>query len=516
MRDNIVPNCHQPYPLFVQGRSKLRRESPRAPRRWPRRSWAAGVALAVAVAAGFRAGAVEPPAPVLPVPSPAQLAWQEDELTMFTHFGMNTFTGRSTGLGTEDPKLFNPTDLDCGQWARVAKECGFKGIILTAKHHDGFCLWPTATTDHSVRLSTWRDGKGDVVAELATACRKEGIKLGIYCSPWDRSQTNYDTDRPAYAKLYRRQLTELLSNYGPVYEMWFDGNKANVATWPEVIKTVRTLQPDAVIKQGSRIVPVTEDVRWVGNEQARGPLTSWSVYPPPGTNDDAPRIWFPIECDTMMVGHWFWDNSAPKDLATLLNFYYTSVGRNSILLLNVAPDKRGQFSDESVKRLREFRAALDSIFGTDLAAHKPATASNVRGNDPAFGADKAVDGDKETYWATDDGVTSASLEVDLGPAAEFNVVRSEEVIRLGQRVQEYTVDAWDDTQGAWKTIVQGTTIGHCKLDRFPRVKASKVRLTIVKARGCPTIRTFGVFLDTVSPPSSFEPANALAEGGSRR
>jgi alpha-L-fucosidase len=192
------------------------------------------------------------PRPLLPIPSPAQRSWQEDELTMFVHFGMNTFTGRSTGLGTEDPRQFYPTKLDCRQWARIAREAGFKGIILTAKHHDGFCLWPTRTTEHSVKNSLWKNGHGDVVRELADACKEGGIKLGIYCSPWDRSQTNYDTDKLAYAKLYRAQLTELLSNYGPVYEMWFDGNKANVADWPNVINVVRTLQPNAVIKQGPR------------------------------------------------------------------------------------------------------------------------------------------------------------------------------------------------------------------------------------------------------------------------
>ena len=264
--------------------------------------------------------AAEPPKPLEPVPSPAQLAWQEDELTLFTHFGMNTFTSRSTGLGNEDPKLFNPTALDCNQWARVAKECGFKGIILTAKHHDGFCLWPTATTEHSVKNSTWKDGKGDVVRELSDACKAGGIKLGIYCSPWDRNVTNYDSDKPAYAKFYQKQLGELLGNYGPVYEMWFDGNKASVADWPATIGLVRKLQPDAVIKQGARSEHILEDVRWVGNEQACANLANWSVYPPPETNSEK-QIWFPVESDTMMVGHWFWDGTPPKDLPTLLNHY---------------------------------------------------------------------------------------------------------------------------------------------------------------------------------------------------
>jgi alpha-L-fucosidase len=459
------------------------------------------------------------PKPLPPIPSPAQLAWQADELTLFVHFGVNTFTGRSTGLGTEDPQLFNPTNLDCRQWVRVARETGFKGIILTAKHHDGFCLWPTATTEHSVKHSKWRNGQGDVVRDLSDACKEGGLKFGIYCSPWDRSQTNYDTDKPAYAKMYRQQLSELLSNYGPVYEMWFDGNKANVADWPNIIALVRKLQPHAVIKQGPKVEPISEDVRWVGNEQACAPLTCWSVYPPPESSpgDKGKRAegsslqWFPVECDTMMIGHWFWDGTPPKDLNQLLQFYYTSVGRNSILLLNVAPDRRGLFSDDSVARLREFHGALAKIFGTDLAAGKKATATNVRGHDFAFGPDKALDDKKGTYWAADDEVTTAALEVDLGGQAEFNVIRLEEMISLGQRVQEYKIEAWNNADTGWKPLAQGTTIGYCKLDRFPKVTASKLRLTILKSRECPAIKSFGVHLDTISPAESFEPANALAE-----
>jgi alpha-L-fucosidase len=475
-------------------------------------AWLWLTALPAVSVAGTR-----PPDPLPPVPSAAQLAWQEDELTLFVHFGMNTFTGRSTGLGTEDPQLFYPTNLDCRQWVRTARETGFKGIILTAKHHDGFCLWPTATTEHSLKHSAWKEGRGDVVRELSDACKEGGLRFGLYCSPWDRSQTNYDTDKPAYAKLYRRQLAELLSNYGPVYEMWFDGNKANVADWPNIISLVRTLQPQAVIKEGPKVEPIAEDVRWVGNEQACANLTCWSVYPPPeeglseGTISKPQPRWFPVECDTMMVGHWFWDGTPPKDLNQLLQFYYTSVGRNSILLLNVAPDRRGLFSDESVARLQEFHAALAKIFGRDLAAGKKASATNARGHDPAFGPDKALDGNQETYWSTDDPVTSAALEVDLGGEVEFNVTRLEEMISLGQRVQQYKIEAWSAAASTWQPLVQGTTIGYRKLDRFPKVTASKLRLTILKSRACPAIKSFGVHLDTVSPPESFAPANALAE-----
>jgi beta-galactosidase len=453
------------------------------------------------------------PPPLEPVPSTRQLEWQENELTLFVHFGMNTFTGRSTGLGDEDPNLFNPTDLDCMQWATVAKETGFKGIILTAKHHDGFCIWPTKTTRHSLVSSRWRNGQGDVVRELADACKQTGIKLGIYCSPWDRSQTNYTQDKAAYSKYYRDQLIELMSNYGPIFEMWFDGNRADVASWPEVIKVVRSLEPQAVIKQGPFVAPVRDDVRWVGNPEAKAPLTNWSVYLPPDQQSENVRIWLPLECDIPMVGNWFWNDRPPLSLDDLLNIYYWSVGRNSMLLLNVAPNKQGKFSEESVARLREFRAALDKIFGTDFALGKSVKASNTRSGDPSFGPDRVVDGDKETYWATDDGVTSAWLEVDLGSPREFNVVRTEEFIELGQRIAKYKVEA--QTDGQWRQIADGATVGYRKLDRFPKVTASKVRLTIEEARGSPTIKSFGVHLDSVSDPKNFEPAVALSESSRR-
>jgi alpha-L-fucosidase len=327
--------------------------------------------------------------------------------------------------------------------------------------------------------------------------------------------TTYDSDKPAYAKYYHQQLSELLGNYGPVYEMWFDGNHADVADWPNIISLVRKLQPDAVIKQGPRLEPILEDVRWVGNEQACAPLANWSVYPVPNpqlsTKASQTPQWFPVECDTMMVGHWFWDGTPPKDLATLLNYYYTSVGRNSILLLNVAPDKRGLFSDDSVKRLHEFHDALQKIFGTDFAAGKTAVASNIRGNDPAFNGDKALDSDKTTYWATDDGVTNATLEVDLSGEQEFNVIRLEEMITLGQRVAEYKIEAWDAASKAWQELNHGFTIGYRKLDRFPKVKSSKVRLTILQSRTCPAIKSFGVHLDTISPEEFFQPDKANME-----
>jgi alpha-L-fucosidase len=456
---------------------------------------------------------VKPPAPLEPAPAARQVAWQENELTLFCHFGMNTFTGRSTGLGNEDPNLFNPAELDCLQWATVAKETGFKGIILTAKHHDGFCIWPTKTTRHSVVSSRWKNGKGDVVKELAQACQQTGIKLGIYCSPWDRSQGNYTQDKAAYSRYYQGQLTELMSNYGPIFEMWFDGNRADVDSWPQVIKVVRSLQPQAVIKQGPFVAPVREDVRWVGNSEAKAPLTNWSVYLPPDQPADPVRIWLPLECDIPMVGNWFWNDRPPLSLDDLLNLYYWTVGRNSMLLLNVAPDRRGKFSEASVARLREFHTALTKIFGTDLALHKSARASNTRGGAPAFGAAQALDGNKDTYWTLDDGVTTGWLEVDLAAPQEFNIVRTEEFIQLGQRVSKYKIEA--DIDGQWKPIADGTTIGYRKLDRFPKIRASKVRLTIVEARACPTIKSFGVHLDSICAPKNFEPVVALSMSSRR-
>jgi alpha-L-fucosidase len=362
-----------------------------------------------------------------------------------------------------------------------------------------------------VKHSPWKDGKGDVVRELSDACREAGMKFGLYCSPLDLSQPSYTQDKAAYSRLYRQQLTELLSNYGEVYEMWFDGNRADINEWPEVINLVRRLQPKAVIKQGPRVQPITEDVRWVGNEQAVAPLTCWSPYPAPEGNVGAQAIWFPVESDIPMVGSWFWNDKPPKPLDQLLDIYYKSVGRNSILLLNVAPDRRGHFSDESIARLHGFRASLEKIFKNDLATGKRVKASNVRGNEAAFAAENVVDGNPKTYWATDDNTTQASLEIDLGAETEFNVIRLEEMIELGQRVKEYRVETWSAPTELWSEVAHGTTIGYRKLDRFPKVMASRIRVTIVGALAAPAIRSVGAYLDTVSPADSFRPENALAE-----
>jgi len=431
-------------------------------------------------------------------PTPQQLAWQESELTMFLHFGINTFTDREWGDGKEDPKLFNPIELDARQWVQVAKDAGFKYMILTAKHHDGFCLWPSEYTEHSVKNSPWRAGKGDVVRELADACQEAGMKMGIYLSPWDRHEQTYG-DSPVYNQYFRNQLTELLTNYGEISEVWFDGacgegpnGRRQEYDWQSYYEVIRKLQPNAVI------AICGPDIRWVGNEDGVARETEWSVQDanPVIHKDIEGKVWYPAECDVSIRPGWFWHKSQDdkvKSLEHLLDIYYKSVGRNSVLLLNVPPNDQGLFAEPDVKRLREFREFLDETFAVNLAEGKPVDASNV-GDESR--ASNAVDGNGNTYWAVDDNTTTASLEVNLCESVTFNVSLVQEYIALGQRVEEYCIEAWDGQ--TWKQIAEGTTVGHKKLDRFPDVTASKVRLTIAKSQTPPLILAFGLYQAPVS------------------
>ncbi len=448
--------------------------------------WKSRLLLAgsLALAGAMRASvAAEPPAPCAPVPTPEQLAWQRDELSMFVHFTVNAFTDREWGDGTEDPKIFNPLKLDCEQWVRVAKETGFKLVILTTKHHDGFCLFPSDYTEHDIANAAWKDGRGDLVREFVAACRKYGLKVGFYLSPWDRHEPKY-ADNAAYDVHFRNQLTELLTRYGPVSELWFDGagGEGHVYDWQSYYALIRRLQPKALI------AICGPDIRWVGNEDGFAREDESSVQ-----LRDGQEVWYPAECDVSIRPGWFWhqdQDDQVKSLEHLLDIYYRSVGRNSGLLLNVPPNDQGLFCELDIQRLKEWRAALDQTFATDFAAGKSAVASNIRGGDDAFGPARALDGELDTYWATDDEVRAASLEVELGAPATFNVSRVQEYIPLGERVRGYTIEAWQD--GAWKEVVTGTTVGHKKLERFPDVTAQKVRLTITAARACPLIAGFGL------------------------
>ncbi len=426
-------------------------------------------------------------------PTPQQLAWQESELALFLHFGINTFTDREWGDGREDPALFNPTDLDARQWVQVAKESGFKLMILTAKHHDGFCLWPSRCTEHSVQNSPFREGKGDVVRELTEACHEAGMSMGLYLSPWDRHEPRYG-DSPAYNRFFKNQLTELLTHYGEIAEVWFDGacgegpnGRKQETDWRGYYETVRRLQPNALI------AICGPDIRWVGNEDGVARETEWSVQEAHPIFHDRVTgpVWYPAECDVSIRPGWFWHKSQDnqvKSLEHLTDIYYHSVGRNSTLLLNVPPNDRGLLPQPDVRRLRAFRTVLDQTFATNLAQDKPTGADSVRTDS---NASSAVDGNRATYWAAGEGVTAARLEVDLGVPVSFNTALVQEYIALGQRVEAYRIEAWDGRE--WKRIAEGTTIGHKKLDRFPKVTARKVRLLVVQSRKPSLIRTFGLY-----------------------
>ena len=415
------------------------------------------------------------------VPTPQQLAWQQLELTAFLHFGINTFTGREWGDGKEDPAIFNPSELDAEQWIRNLKEAGFNLVILTAKHHDGFCLWPTATTKHSVASSPWKGGKGDVVKDLRNACDKYGMKFGVYLSPWDRNAECYG-DSPRYNEFFIRQLTELLTNYGEVHEVWFDGangegpnGKKQVYDWKAIYETIERLQPKAVK------AIMGDDIRWCGNERGLGRETEWSctVLMPDAKSDGinqrlgvkatskdlgsrdmlakADRVsWFPSEVDVSIRPGWFYhaeEDSKVKSLKHLSDIYFQSVGYNSVLLLNIPPNREGLISEADVNRLKEFAAYRKSIFTTNFV---------VKGR---------------KYWNAAAG-SEAVYTLKANP--EINVVMLQEDITKGQRVESFTVEAL--TAKGWIKIGEGTTIGYKRLLRFPAVKASKLRVKINDCR----------------------------------
>lgn len=417
------------------------------------------------------------------VPTPQQLEWQQMELTAFLHFGINTFTGREWGDGKENPALFNPTDFDAEQWIRSLKEAGFKMAILTAKHHDGFCLWPTKTTGHSVAASPWKDGKGDVVRELRDACDKYGIKFGVYLSPWDRNASCYG-DSPKYNEFFIEQLTELLTNYGEVHEVWFDGangegpnGKKQEYDWTAILSTIRRLQPRAVT------AIMGDDVRWVGNERGLGRETEWSATVlTPGTyarceeqnkalgvkatsKDLGGRdmlvnakelFWYPSEVDVSIRPGWFYhqqEDNQVKSLKHLTDIYFKSVGYNSVLLLNIPPDQRGRISDADVNRLKEFADYRKEIFADN----------RVKGGLKAW---TARPGDTRVY--------------QLKPKSEINVVMLREDISKGKRMEAFTVEAL--TADGWKEIAKGTTVGYKRLIRIPAVEARQLRVKVDACR----------------------------------
>lgn len=464
---------------------------------------------------------VAPPKPFGPVPTAAQLAWQQMEMNMFCHFGPNTFTGKEWGDGTEIEDIFNPTALNCDQWAAVAKSAGFKGIIITAKHHDGFCLWPNPVSEHTVAQSNWRNGQGDVLRELSDACRKADLKFGVYISPWDRNAPTYGS--PAYNETFLQTLQSALTQYGPIYEQWFDGangegpnGKKQVYDWPAFNGQVYKLQPNAVI-----FSDVGPGCRWMGNEQGVNGRTCWSRldiagYEPGALapTQDTLNVgnynganWIPAETDVSIRPGWFYrDSEHPKTLQELLKIYYTSVGRNSLLLLNVPPDQRGRIATEDSARLVEFRQALDQIFADDLAKHSYiVSTSNYRFQDShseelknQYKTINAIyDDDYDIYWATDDSVHSAYVELEYVRPFTFNRVLLQEYIPLGQRVEQFHIEVMNE-DGTWRTIAEETTIGYKRIVLTEKVTTKKVRIVIDKSRACIVLNKIGLYLDTIS------------------
>ena len=434
------------------------------------------------------------------VPTPQQLAWQQMELTAFLHFGINTFTGREWGDGTEDPALFNPTQLDAEQWVRTLKEAGFKMVLLTAKHHDGFCLWPTKTTAHSVASSSWKNGKGDVVKELRDACDKYDMKFGVYLSPWDRNAACYG-DSPKYNEFFIQQLTELLSNYGEVHEVWFDGangegpnGKKQVYDWDAFYKTIQKLQPKAVM------AIMGDDVRWVGNEKGIGRETEWSatvltpgIYSRSEKNNKQLGVfgkaqdlgsrdilgnatelfWYPSEVDVSIRPGWFYhqeEDSKVKSLKHLTDIYFQSVGYNSVLLLNIPPDRRGLINEADVTRLKEFAEYRKQTFADD----------RVKGGQKLW---EAKPGEERIY--------------KLKSGSEINVVMLQEDISKGQRVEEFSVEA--HTADGWKEVGQGTTVGYKRMLRFPAVKTDRLKIKIKNCRLTANISKIAAFLAPAVP-----------------
>ncbi len=458
---------------------------------------------------------VEPPEPYGPVPSENQLAWQEMEYYMFVHFTVNTFTDKEWGYGDEKESVFNPSALDCRQWAKVAKEAGMKGIIITAKHHDGFCLWPSQFTGHSVRNSPWKDGKGDVLRELSEACSEYGLKMGLYLSPWDRNNPAYGT--PEYLVYYWDQLHEILTGYGDIFEVWFDGanggdgfyggaretrkiDNRTYYDWPVTNGIVKELQPQAVIFSDAG-----PDVRWVGNESGMGSLTNWSLlnrdemYPGGnfadmlGAGQENGKYWVPAEVDVSIRRGWFYhasQDSLVRSPENLMELYYSSVGRNCNLLLNVPPDRRGLLPENDIRSLMAFRDLREKEFANELAKGCKVTSSSVR--DKKYKASNINDGNPETYWATPDDVTSASFVIDLGKETGVNRLLLQEYIKLGQRVQEFRAEAM--VNGEWKKIADGTTIGYKIIRKFQTVKTARIKITIIRSKACPLISNAELYL----------------------
>lgn len=471
----------------------------------------------VACCLSCTSGKVLPPEPILPVPEPKQVEWQQMETYAFIHFGLNTFNDREWGYGDTDPKTFNPTNLDCEQWAQTLVKAGMKGVILTAKHHDGFCLWPFEGTDYSVKNSPWKNGQGNVVKELSEACKKYGLKFAVYLSPWDRHQANYGT--PEYLPYFYAQLHDLLTNYGPVFEVWFDGanggdgwyggakdirtiDRKNYYNYPRIYEMLDSIQPQAIIFSDGG-----PGCRWVGNEKGFAGATNWSFlrkgevhpgydksyelqYGHPDGNQ-----WVPAECDVSIRPGWFYhpeEDDRVKSPDQLVDLYYRSVGHNATLLLNFPVDRRGLIHPVDSANAVRFHEMIQQQLKTNLVAGMTPKVSNERGGD--FVASALTDDNFDTYWATEDGVTTADIEFSFDTPTRMNRMMLQEYIPLGQRVKAFVVEYLDkDTWLPVKLNEETTTIGYKRLLRFETVETKGIRIRITDARGPLCLSSVGVY-----------------------
>ncbi|MAW98948.1 MAG: alpha-L-fucosidase [Sphingomonas sp.] len=479
---------------------------------------AAGLATpAIANAATRSRGVGVPPKAYGATPSPRQWKWHGREQYAFVHFSINTFTDKEWGYGDESPELFNPTDFSADQIVAAAKAGGMRGIILTAKHHDGFCLWPTKLTEHCIRNSPYKNGKGDIVREMSDACARANLPFGLYLSPWDRNHPEYG--RPAYIEYYRAQLTELCTRYGKLFEVWFDGanggdgyyggaretrkiDAPRYYNWPSIIAMVHRLQPDACTFD-----PLGADIRWVGNENGVAGDPCWPTMPnEPYEQDNGNSgvrggvLWWPAETDVSIRPGWFYhpdENAKVKSPERLIRLYDESVGRGTNLNLNIPPDRRGRIADHDVAVLKSFGDAIRATFATNLAAGAVAHASAERG--PRFAAAQVLDGHRETYWASPDGDTKPTLTLDLKPGTVFDIIRLREYLPLGVRVTRFAVDA--EIDGRWQQLAEHECISAQRVIRLPKTIAPRrVRLRILEAPACPAISAFELFRSVAPVP----------------
>lgn len=471
--------------------------------------------LVASTAPAFAQKGAAAPAPYGAAPSARQWRWHQREQYAFIHFAMNTFTDKEWGYGDEDPKMFNPSDFSADQIVGAAKAGNLKGIILTAKHHDGFCLWPTKLTEHCIRNSPYKNGQGDIVREMSDACKRAGLAFGIYLSPWDRNRADYA--RPSYVEYFRKQVVELCTGYGELFEFWFDGanggdgyyggaretrqiDAPKYYNWPSIIALVHQHQPMACTFD-----PLGADIRWVGNEDGIAGDPCWPTMPNhpyvqsegnSGVRGGA--LWWPAETNTSIRPGWFYhadEDSKVRSPENLVGYFDTSVARGTNMNLNLPPDRRGRIPDQDVKILKSFGDAIRASFATDLAQGAVASASHVRGK--GYEAAKVLDGQRDTYWSAPDGVTTPSLTLDLPPGRRFDLIRIREYLPLGVRVTRFAVDA--EVNGQWQQLAEHECISAQRIIRLPQpVTARRVRLRIVDAPVCPAISEVSLF-QSVAP-----------------